>query len=329
MDIEKEGTQVRPPNLISALLAGFDSISNHIGVLLLPIIIDLFLWLGPRLQVQELLLKTLENFGIFAAPTTGENASFVLASQELWQQVAERINLFSAIRTYPIGIPSLIAGELPAEAPIGFSTFQIDTWLFAFVIWLGLGLFGIFLGTLYFLATAQITLEGEFKTRRMFRLMPWTYGQILLLTIAWIFLLLLLSIPVSFLLSLVLSIGSFFGQVLLLISGGFLLWILFPLIYSAHGVFVNRIRFWSSVKKSIRIVQLTLPATALFVLAIFIIDQGLGLLWQIPAEKSWLMLIGVFGHAFVATALLSATFIYYRDADIWMQNVLRRFQEAK
>jgi hypothetical protein len=328
MDVENGVTQARPPNLISALLAGFDLITNHIGLVLFPVALDLFLWLGPRLQIRDLLMSTLQEIGLFADPGSTENAGYVLASQEFWQSAAARINLFSALRTYPVGLPSLMASELPGAAPVDFSIYQVNTWMVALVIWLGLGLFGILLGSMYFLIIAQVTLGGELNTSRMFHLVPWTYGQIVLLTAVWIILLLLMSIPVSFLLSLILSAGSVFGQILLLISGGFLLWILFPLIYSAHGIFVNRLRVWSSIKKSIQIVQLTLPATALFILAIFVIDQGLGLLWQIPADQSWFMLIGVAGHAFVATALFSATFIYYRDADNWMQAVLRRFQEA-
>lgn len=328
MDVENGVTQARPPNLISALLAGFDSITNHLGLLILPVCLDLFLWLGPRLQIQSLLMRTLEGINLFADPAGAENAGYVLASQEFWQTASERINLFSAIRTYPIGVPSLMAAELPASAPLGFGTYQVDTWIAALIIWLGLGVFGVLLGSVYFLVIAQISLDGDFNTGRIFRQVPWTFGQILLLTIVWVFGLMLLSIPASFLLSVILSVGSGFGQVLLLISGGFILWIMFPLIYSAHGVFINNLRFWPSVKKSIRIVQLTLPTTALFILAIFVIDQGLGLLWQIPDNSSWIMLIGLVGHAFIATALLAATFVYYRDADIWMRAVIRRFQEA-
>lgn len=69
--------------------------------------------------------------------------------------------------------------------------------------------------------------------------------------------------------------------------------------------------------------RMTLPTTALFILSIFVISEGLDILWRVPAEKSWLTLIGVGGHAFITSALLAASFIYYRDADLWTQGTLR------
>jgi len=42
------------------------------------------------------------------------------------------------------------------------------------------------------------------------------------------------------------------------------------------------------------------------------------MLWRIPPENSWLTLIGLAGHAFVATGLISASFIYYHDTRQWI-----------
>jgi hypothetical protein len=38
------------------------------------------------------------------------------------------------------------------------------------------------------------------------------------------------------------------------------------------------------------------------------------------------MLVGIFGHAFVTTALLAASFIYYRDMNAWLEVALDRFK---
>jgi hypothetical protein len=37
-------------------------------------------------------------------------------------------------------------------------------------------------------------------------------------------------------------------------------------------------------------------------------------------------LVGILGHAFVTTALLAASFIYYRDMSAWLTVVLERFK---
>jgi hypothetical protein len=39
------------------------------------------------------------------------------------------------------------------------------------------------------------------------------------------------------------------------------------------------------------------------------------------------MLVGIAGHAFVSTALLAASFIYYRDINAWLSVVLDQLQK--
>lgn len=59
----------------------------------------------------------------------------------------------------------------------------------------------------------------------------------------------------------------------------------------------------------------------MFILAAIIVNQGLNMLWQVPPENSWLMLISVIGHAFVTTGMLSASFIYYQDMIRWVEEL--------
>ena len=72
--------------------------------------------------------------------------------------------------------------------------------------------------------------------------------------------------------------------------------------------------------------RFTLPTSSLFVLSTFLLGIGLNFLWSVPPEDSWMMLVGIFGHAFVTTALLAASFIYYRDMTAWLEIALERFK---
>ena len=47
--------------------------------------------------------------------------------------------------------------------------------------------------------------------------------------------------------------------------------------------------------------------------------MGLDLIWTIPAENSWLILFSIFGHAFISTAILAASFTLYAELDRWQQ----------
>jgi hypothetical protein len=74
---------------------------------------------------------------------------------------------------------------------------------------------------------------------------------------------------------------------------------------------------------------MTLPTTSLFVLAVLVTSEGLDYLWRVPPETSWLTLVGVSGHAFITSALLAASFFYYRDADLWTQETLRMIKSQR
>src|SRR5574341_313846 len=113
--------QVLPaqPSLTGALLAGFDAITNHLGLVIFPIILDLYLWFGPRLSLKPLVesfISQLESVSGTSGPETTQAIQF---SRSLWLLVADRLNLFSALRSFPVGVPSLMASRQPVEAPLG------------------------------------------------------------------------------------------------------------------------------------------------------------------------------------------------------------------
>jgi hypothetical protein len=72
--------------------------------------------------------------------------------------------------------------------------------------------------------------------------------------------------------------------------------------------------------------RFTLPTSSMFVLTIFLLSVGLNFLWSIPPQDSWMTLVGIFGHSFVTTALLAASFVYYRDMNTWLQAVIEKLR---
>ena len=48
-----------------------------------------------------------------------------------------------------------------------------------------------------------------------------------------------------------------------------------------------------------------------------LISWGMGYLCAIPRLDSWFLIIGVAGHAFIATGLVAASFVFYQDRYRW------------
>jgi hypothetical protein len=75
--------------------------------------------------------------------------------------------------------------------------------------------------------------------------------------------------------------------------------------------------------------RFTLPTSGMFVLCVFLLSIGLNYLWDVPPDDSWMKLVGIGGHAFITTALLAASFVYYRDMNVWLQTVFERLQQKQ
>ena len=316
-----------PPSLMKALMAGFDAISNHVGLIIFPVVLDLFLWLGPHIQIFSLIRSFFNQAGILQEMQAPETADMMKATRDAWLGLAEHFNLLSLLRSYPVGIPSLMVTRAPVSGPNGGPVvWEASSWLLVIGLWVVLSLIGLLAGSYYFSLVGQAALNHEVQWGLSLQQWPWTALQVILLALFWLALLIGVSIPFSCLLSLAFVAGAGVGGFGFLIFGGLLAWLLFPLVFSPHGIFVYRQKMWASVKEGVRLTRLTLPSTGLFLLIVLLLSEGLDLLWEVPAESSWFSLVGVAGHAFITTGLLAASFVYYRDADRWVHRML---QQAK
>ncbi len=323
METNNLQTTAAPPRIHTTLIAGFDTITKHIALLLFPVGLDLLMWLAPHLRLKGLIEAWM--ISVFSPISdVPDMAEMMEAAEAVWALMAERFNLLITLRSYPVGIPSLIVSTLPLQVPGGEPVFIEVTSLGSALLLAGLFTFlGLLVGTLYFAMVGRAAIHDEVRPLKTLMEWPRLSGQVILLAFVWLGLLIGISVPVSCGVSLLALIGLSVGPIAILVFGSLLLWIAFPLLFSPHGIFVNRDAAWVSIKKSIQITRVTLPTTATFFVAVMLISQVFDILWRIPPEDSWLTLIGVVGHAFVSTGLLSASFIYYHQADKWLESVLQ------
>ena len=315
------------PRLIPAMVAGFDAIANHILLISFPILLDLLIWLAPHLRLKNLIENFLTGLPLLVGEEATEFSTMVETGKEVWLQLAEQINLMVALRSYPVGIPSLMSATLPIETPLGLpKMLDLPSFGFAFIVFLAFIVIGLVIGSFFYLLVSQTALLGEIRLSVVFSEWPRTSVQVFLLAIIWVGLFFVVSIPASCLVSVTTLIGFSLGQLTILLYGGFLIWLIFPLLFSAHGIFVDRINVLASIRAGVRMTNATLSTTVLFVVSAFVLTQGLNLLWAIPPADSWLTLVGIAGHAFVVTGLLAASFVYYQDAHRWINRVDQQIQ---
>jgi hypothetical protein len=329
IDMNAANSQVlpAPPNLIRALLAGFDTVANHIGLIIFSISLDFFLWFGPQVHLLQLFRSYLDWTIQATQEQTPQLLEAMRSSVEILRPIVERFNLTSLLRTFPVGVPSLMAGRAPLANPFGKPAgWDVASFGIVVVGLLVIVMVGMLVGVLYFSLTAQAALLGKVSWKAALETWLWRYSQILLLSIFWVALLFAISIPLSCVFPLLLVGGGNAGRLAIFMYGALLIWLLFPLVFSPFGIFVHQDAMWASVLRGARVARFTMSGTLLFALVLVILSQGMDLLWNIPAETSWFAVVGVVGHAFIAASLLAAIFIYYRDAGAYVQ---QRLQLAK
>ena len=315
-------TLPEPPNIIKSIRNGFDAITKHLVLLLFPIGLDLVLWFGPHLQIKSLIEGLIVEMNNVSELMPADFEEVMEAGQEIWMVAAERFNLLIGLRSLPVGIFSLFTGILPVENPLGTPLFWDVTSLSTAVLTVVLVfLVGLLLGGLYFSAVRQAALFDELKWHSIFQDWPRVSLQSGILSLIWIIFFMAILVVGSCAATGVTIFSVSLGQMVIILFGVISFWLIFPLIFSPHGIYSKGQKAWKSLMSSIRLTNLTFLKTSLFILLVLLLNQGLNMLWQVPPENSWLMLISVIGHAFVTTGMLSASFVYYQDMNRWSEEI--------
>ena len=322
-----------PPGVMGSLRHGFNAVSSHVWLILLPLMLDLLLWLGPRLSVGTLVnpFFKLAFSQMRTTMTSSSDLQRFAVYLSTFNEMVERFNLLSLIgrlQTFPVGISSLLAQTMPVKTPLGSQDVVQITSLPGF---LGLAFLftvvGWVMGGLYFRSVSGIAL-GDANRVTMISL-SWAIVQTLILSFLWVVGLIVILIPTMVVLTFLTLLSPLLASGILLIALFFSFWLIVPLFFTPHGIFVRRQNAFYSIFTSLKMARFTLPTSALFVLCVFLLTTGLNYLWSVPTGDSWMLLVGIAGHAFITTALLAASFVYYRDMNAWLQRVFEQLQHKQ
>jgi hypothetical protein len=329
MDMQKLETLPPPPGVIAALQAGFNVVSNRVVLIILPVLLNVFLWLGPRVSVGQWYGSLLDNWinVLKRGGFSSQELEIYTENMPILMDFAQKLNWLGWVRTMPIGIPALMLDlpeKFPVQNPLGMqSVVQLPSFAVVMGSILGLTLIGWLGGGLYFRIVAGASLGEAEAGIGLVR----AFAQTILLSILWGVGSVIIILPVLLVVSLLSAFNPLLAQAAVLVMLFFMFWLIVPLFFTPHGIFVRKQNAFASIMSSLRMSRFTLPTSSMFVLSVFLLSRGLSYLWLIPTGDSWMLLVGIFGHAFISTTLLAASFVYYRDMNDWLQNVYERFQQ--
>jgi len=301
----------KPLGIIDSLSAGFSLVAQRPVLLMIPLLLDLFLWLGPRLSVSSITSE----LALKLPPSVGEPAeNSALLFEQNTVEILGSYNLFSALSTWPLGAPSLLAGNDTGHGPLGrTSTIEVQTvggmlaWLLALV---GAGLL---LGTVYLSLVARWSEESEIGLGKWAREVWIDWARIVALVIIALGVVFLVSVPFFLAVEIIGLIVPPLASFALLAGIGLGMWALFHLFFAAHAILLRQDSVRDAIRKSIVVVRKNRLSSAGLLVVAVLISLGLSMIWNMPSPESWVRIVGIVGNAFVSTGLAMATFVFYQE----------------
>jgi hypothetical protein len=304
-------TETPPLGIIDSLSAGFSAVAQMPTLLLISLLLDLFLWLGPRLSITPVVPELATRLRAI----TGEiNANSAELFDQNMVEILGSYNMFSALSTWPLGTPSLLAGNDPGTSPLGTPPSIHVQGLDELLAWLlSLTLAGLLLGSLYLGLIARWASGSHIALRAWLRL-AWLYWARI---VALVFVVLVgaffLSVPFFLTMEIVAMILAPLASLMFLVGAGMGMWGLFHLFFAAHGILLDGLSVPQAIGNSVALVRrYRFSAVGLLLVAV-VISLGLSTIWNLPPSASWMRLVAIAGNAFTNTGLAAATFIYYRE----------------
>jgi len=229
---------------------------------------------------------------------------------ETWGQEK---NLFALLSNSLVGLPSYLADGLPAGIGENSMVWGEDSnvWL---VLLLGsvLAALGLFLGTLYLAAIAQISRQGRLSLGYLLRRVWRYWGLILLFGMLLSGLLLLLVTPALLVVQFLGAVSAPLAELALFGVLGLLLWLWFHLIFVPQAV-VNEANLLLAVWNSLIVVARNFWSVLFLVLLMVLIRAGFDIVWDRLSQNAPLMALSIAGNAFIGTGLIATALIFYQD----------------
>jgi hypothetical protein len=303
-------------SVIDAFSAGFAMVTRRLWLIVLPVLLDCYLWRGPRLSILPLMRRVAEF--LQGLPSAGFGGVSPAAVSQALEQAGQDLNLFSLLQNGLMGVPSLVAWS--ASEGDGYrwgGVVEVGGWGALVGSSLALLVTGVLIGSIYLslLAVAVPPEPGSFGGlgRRIGHCWVWAMAWGLLLLV----LALSLNVGISVILVPVALLNEALAQgllsVLWFLSMVLGFWLAFSTFFTVPALALQRIGLVRAIGFSYHVVRRNVWATLGLILLSLLIEVGFGQIWARLSIGSWQTLLGILGNAYIGSGVTAAGLIFYLD----------------
>ncbi len=303
--------------VIDCLSAGYRYLGWRLELILIPIVLDLLLWLGPRLNVAPLFDQFAASYrGLAAAEgVTPEIGEMVGQLADSIRQMGEGSNLLNGLVSGTLlhvpSLPVASAGWLPHYS------IDVTTVGEAAIWWLVFSLLGLLLGVIYLTLLARRLPIGSVAGSSggqvaVAVLRHWL--QVIGFVIFVVLALLILYLPISFIVGLMMLVSPAMGSAAAAFAGALTLVVFFYLYFVTAALIMDNVPLNVAIMRSLRLVRENFWATLGFILLSSLIGLGIALLLvQLANVGMWAGFVGIVINAYIGTGLTMALLVFYRS----------------
>ncbi len=327
---EMENIERKPLNAIDALWAGFDLVLRRPWLLLLPIALDLFLWLGPQVHAKPVFDEIARFVSVTGAQGNSPDMQQALDSfKSAFQTAGEQFNVLSFMALFALGIPTLVVVDMPVDVfkPAVLLTITDQA---AFLAWAAvLALVGLFLGSLFLEWVAWAIRREEGGLQAFAPRLGKAFLTVLALGLLAIAASTLLIIPffVSALVMSVLSPGL--GFFFVLACWLLLMWAALYLAFAIPAIFVSGASVLEAILNSIAVFRYNFWSAMGLIFLVILIQMGFSVIWEQLLDNTWGMVVDMVANAVLGTALVAAMMLFYADRFTWISQVRERIRHQQ
>jgi hypothetical protein len=310
--------QAQPTGVIETLSAGYSAVNHHLWVLLLPVLLDMFLWFGPHVSYSPLVGPAVTHatewtrqvaLGPRRAPSNPELLTSLDASRQWLIDRADEVNGLGLLAWGPIALPSFTGLYSPTDDLALVSGWLDGVMLVVACVGVSLLLGGWFYGGLA--AASSGVRNGPLAAGRG---TPRAVVGVLGLVGAVLGMAVLLGLPVLLLIGFTALVSppvAVLGS--LLVAGG-VLFASVHLYFAIDAIFVSRAGPLAAIQRSVVLVRQHLRASVALIVLTWLILAGMARVWDILAssvQSPYGVVLGILGNAYIASGLIAAGMIFY------------------
>lgn len=311
-----EQVERQPLGVIDAISLGYRLVLRHWGIVLVPLLMDIFFWLGPQVTpwaaMRTLMAQSLPEL------RTALEQSLGLTQADLIDPPTGA-NVLTLLVRVP-GSPSTLAatlGSLPAPPGWTQAVYSPESpWVVV-----GLMVALLFLGTpiagLYLTLAARIIVLPEHRQHGLLSTWAWTTVHLFLLVLLALVAFIGVTVGISLLLLLGLFVSQGVAVALLGVSMFILSWLMVVALvlfyFAPASIVLHRANVFQALMRSAVIVARNLWSSLGLIAVTFIISEGFALIWLRLFSSTAGAALSLVGNAYLTTGLTLAALLFFQD----------------